>query len=76
MARSFISRAALLVKVTAKIRLGWMPLWISAAMRKVMTRVLPVPAPASTRSGPESVVTAARCGGFSFGSGMFGGLRS
>src|SRR5690349_7737136 len=31
-------------------------------MRKVMTRVLPVPAPASTSKGPERVVTASRWG--------------
>ena len=32
-ARSRISRAALLVKVTARIRLGVVPFWISRAMR-------------------------------------------
>ena len=32
-------------------------------MRWVMTRVLPVPAPARTSSGPSVVVTASRCGG-------------
>jgi hypothetical protein len=32
-------------------------------MRVVSTRVLPVPAPASTRTGPSSVSTASRCSG-------------
>src|SRR4051794_22430664 len=32
-------------------------------MRHVSTRVLPVPAPASTRTGPSSVSTASRCSG-------------
>ena len=35
------------------------------AMRVVSTRVLPVPAPASTSSGPSSVSTASRCSGLS-----------
>ena len=34
-------------------------------MRVVITRVLPVPAPARTSSGPSVVVTASRCAGFS-----------
>lgn len=34
-------------------------------MRKVMTRVLPDPAPARMRTGPSVVSTAARCSGFS-----------
>ena len=34
-------------------------------MRTVTTRVLPVPAPASTSSGPSVVVTACRCSAFS-----------
>ena len=38
---------------------------IKRAIRKVITRVLPVPAPASTSSGPWSVVTASSWGGFS-----------
>ena len=64
--RSRISRDALLVKVTARIshararpRLN---IW---AMRVVSTRVLPVPAPARTSTGPSSVSTAARCSGLS-----------
>ncbi len=34
------------------------------AMRVVSTRVLPVPAPARTRTGPSMVSTASRCSGF------------
>src|SRR5271165_6914255 len=34
------------------------------AMRYVMTRVLPLPAPASIRTGPLAVSTASRCCGF------------
>src|SRR5688572_20559067 len=34
-------------------------------MRTVTTRVLPVPAPASTSTGPSVVVTARRCSGLS-----------
>jgi hypothetical protein len=34
------------------------------AIRVVSTRVLPVPAPASTRTGPSVVSTASRCSGF------------
>ena len=62
--RVFISRAALLVKVTARISEGraraMLMMW---AMRVVRTRVLPVPAPASTSTGPSSVSTAWRCSG-------------
>ena len=36
-----------------------------SAMRVVITRVLPVPAPARTSSGPSVVETASRCAGFS-----------
>ena len=53
--RSFISRAALLVKVTARISHGRArPVARMWAMRVVSTRVLPVPAPASTSTGPSS----------------------
>ena len=56
--RSFISRAALLVKVTDRISCGrarpWLRMW---AMRVVSTRVLPVPAPASTRTAPSVAVS-------------------
>ena len=62
-ARSFISRAALFVNVTARMRSGRIRCRISSAMRNVMTRVFPEPAPASTRSGPLRVLTASRCAG-------------
>ena len=39
-----------------------MPLRINSAMRWVTTRVLPVPAPASTSNGPASVVDGGRLG--------------
>ena len=59
--RSRISRAALLVKVTAKIWLGQARrlnrMWPS---RVISTRVLPVPAPASTSTGPSSFSAASR----------------
>ena len=60
-----ISRAALLVNVTERIRSGGVPLWISSAARNVITRVLPVPAPARTSSGPPIVRTASRWRSFS-----------
>ena len=64
--RVFISRAALLVKVTARISFGRaLPVESRCAMRAVSARVLPVPAPASISTGPSSVSTASRCGGFS-----------
>src|ERR1035438_5229721 len=63
--RSCISRAALLVKVTARIFPGATPLAMRWAMRNVMTRVLPVPAPARIRTGPFNVSTAWRCWGLS-----------
>src|SRR5574341_415723 len=64
--RRAISPAALLVNVTASTRLGSTPRTPrSQAIRWAMTRVLPLPAPASTRSGPSPAVTASRCGGFS-----------
>lgn len=63
--RVCISRAALLVKVTAMI-LAAMARWlaISQAMRVVSTRVLPLPAPASTSAEPAPSVTARNCSGF------------
>ena len=64
--RSRISFAARLVKVTARIWLGQARFIASrSASLAVSTRVLPVPAPESTSSGPSSVSTASRCGGFS-----------
>src|SRR5512145_2507367 len=63
--RSRISPAALFVKVTARIASGAMPHTpISQATRLVSTRVFPLPAPASTRSGPSVAWTASRCSGF------------
>jgi len=48
------------VKVTARIESGAMPFsWMSQAMRLVMTRVLPEPAPARISNGPSVVSTAA-----------------
>ena len=63
--RSRISAAALFVNVMARISHGATPRFsIRFAMRYVSTRVLPDPAPASTRSGPSVVTTASRCGPF------------
>ena len=60
--RRRISRAALLVKVTASTALGETPsARISQAIRCTRTRVLPEPAPASTRRLPGSAATASRC---------------
>ena len=59
-----ISRAALLVNVTERICEGKakprLRIW---AMRVVSTRVLPVPAPASTSTGPSRLSTASACSG-------------
>ena len=64
--RVFISSAALLVKVMARISNGLTPCSrISQAMRRVSTRVLPEPAPASTSRGPPVWVTASSWAGFS-----------
>ena len=52
LARSRISAAALLVKVMAAMRLASRPACISRPTLCVITRVLPEPAPASTRQGP------------------------
>ncbi len=63
--RARISPAALLVKVTARMPCGEAPsAWITQAMRCVSTRVLPLPAPASTSTGASGAVTAARCASF------------
>src|SRR5262245_21578958 len=64
--RSFISPAALLVKVMARIWNG--EIFRSAtryAIRCVSRRVLPEPAPATTRTGPSGAVTASRWTGLS-----------
>src|SRR5579864_4720834 len=65
--RVSISRAALLVKVTASRPFGPMlPVWISQAMRVVRTRVLPLPAPARISADWFGSVTAASCSGLRF----------
>ena len=58
--RSLIARAALLVKVIARISHGLTPRSINRAIRRVMTRVFPEPGPASTNNGPRKCSTAAR----------------
>src|SRR5215510_1643191 len=64
--RRRISAAALLVKVTASTWRGWTPSTPrSQAMRCAMTRVLPLPAPARTRTGPLVACTACCCTGLS-----------
>ena len=63
--RSFISAAALLVKVIAMTSPGCT--WRSASsqpMRWVSTRVLPEPAPATISSGVPACTTASRWRGF------------
>ncbi len=62
--RVIISRAALLVNVTARTDSGlaW-PVASSHAMRVVSTRVLPLPAPARISAEACGSVTAASCSG-------------
>ena len=57
---SFISRAALLVKVNASICQGFIPCIKSQAILYVSTRVLPDPAPAITKLAPSQYSTAMR----------------
>ena len=45
------------------------------AMRNVMTRVLPEPAPARISTGPSRWSTASRCSGFSFSRKSMGGVH-
>ncbi|MDQ1137051.1 hypothetical protein QE410_001850 [Microbacterium sp. SORGH_AS 1204] len=53
--RPRISPAAFAVNVTAITRCGeYAPVSTPWAMRRVITRVLPVPAPASTHTGPRN----------------------
>src|SRR5258708_22609386 len=62
--RVSISRAALLVKVTASTPAGdTLSLLTSQAMRVVRTRVLPLPAPARISACSSGRVTAASCSG-------------
>ena len=64
--RSFISAAALLVKVIDMIPPGCTPRSASSqAMRWVSTRVLPEPAPATISSGEPAWTTASRWRGLS-----------
>ena len=63
--RRRISAAALLVNVTARMLWGDAPsTWISQATRCTSTRVLPLPAPASTSAEPCGEATACRCASF------------
>src|SRR5690606_2641562 len=62
--RSRISFADLLVKVIAAMRLaGYRPVCTRCAIFSTITRVLPLPAPASTSMGPSTWATAADCWG-------------
>src|SRR5262245_11633521 len=63
--RSRISSAALFVNVTAQIACAGTPCASRCAIRNVITRVLPEPAPASTSSGPPPWLAASCCGGLS-----------
>ena len=51
--RSRISAAAALENVSARIASGGTPCCTSQPKRRVITRVFPVPAPATTSSGPS-----------------------
>ena len=63
--RARISPAALLVNVTARMLCGEaFSACTHHTTRWVSTRVLPLPAPASTSKGPSQYSTAAFCGGF------------
>ena len=80
--RSFISRAALLVNVTEAIVWAlWPHCWIRYAILLVITRVLPLPAPASTSKGLSMCSTACcwrrfKSGNVSILSGLVkGGLK-
>ena len=61
--RSFISFAALLVKVIAKILYGSTPFSMRWHTLAVSTRVFPLPAPAITKTAPSVSLTAASCWG-------------
>ena len=58
---SFISAAALFVKVSANISLGAAPFSIILAILQVRTLVFPDPAPAIIKEGPSMPLTAASC---------------
>ena len=75
--RSFISPAALLVNVIARSSNGEMPRSaMRYATRWVSSRVLPEPAPATTRTGPSGALTASRWTGFSPSSSSAPSTRS
>jgi hypothetical protein len=62
--RFLISPAALFVKVMARISFGFTPQAATRwTIRCVSTRVLPEPAPATTRTGPSVARTASRWAG-------------
>src|SRR4051794_5420275 len=64
--RERISPAARVVNVTARTRSAEaMPLTTRLAVRWVMARVLPVPAPARMQTGPRRASAACRCSGSS-----------
>ncbi len=64
-ARVSISPAARRVKVSSRIRSAGTPRSIRYATRQASVRVLPVPEPATTSSGPSPYVTASRWAGLS-----------
>src|SRR5919109_5622404 len=71
--RSFISSAALLVNVMARMANGeTFRSLIRCATRWVSTLVFPDPAPATTRIGPPGCTTASRWTGFNPSSKVFG----
>jgi len=59
--RSRISLAALLVKVTARMAEGAVPVSIRWRILSVIVLVLPAPAPAKTKTGPLVDATAFFC---------------
>ena len=65
MARSSISRLALRVNVSSSMSLAGTPCSASHARRWTMVRVLPLPAPAMTSTGPSGAVTASSWAGLS-----------
>ena len=65
-----ISSAALLVNVSKSIEDAGTPEWIRCATRWVITRVLPLPAPAITSAGPFLCATIFFCDLFKVWSGI------
>ena len=63
--RESISFAALLVNVSSRICSGGVPFSMSRATRYVKVRVLPLPAPAMTSTGPAGASTTSSCSGLS-----------